>query len=228
MRTKPFHMVYFTSFAPMGWNQPWAGRVKQEFRTPRYWADLARQLEDSCFTGIVCEDECFIEDGYAGSIDFMVKWGMGSMKQDPAVLASIMLGATSKIGVVPTLNVYEYHPYHLARLVNTLDHMSAGRIGWNMVTGHSGAGARNYGMKDLPPHSERYELAEEFVDICKKLWLSWDKDALIMDEETGVFADPAKVHHIDYEGRFFSSRGPLNNSRSPQEVPVIFQAGANC
>lgn len=227
MAANMFHMVFFTSFAPLGWNTPWAGRVSREFRTPRYWADLARQLEDACFTGIVCEDECFIEDAYGNSTDFYVKYGMGSMKQDPSVLASIMLGATSRIGIVPTLNINEYHPYQLARLINTLDHMSAGRVGWNMVTGHSGAGARNYGMDDLPPHAQRYEMADEFIDVCKKLWLSWDADALQMDAESGIFADPAKVHAIDHKGKYYASKGPLNNSRSPQEIPVIFQAGAS-
>lgn len=229
MAVKPLHMVFFTSYTVSGWASPWAGgRVATDWRTPRFWQDLARELEEACFDGIVCEDQCFIEDGYGDdTTDFSVRNGIGAVKQDPAVLASIMATATKHIGIAPTLNITEYPPYLLARLMSTLDHISEGRVGWNVVTGHSDAGPRNYGAQSLPPHDIRYEMASEYMDLCDALWTSWDEDALVMDPSTGVFADAAKVRRVDFEGRYYKSRGPLNNSRSPQTRPAIFQAGAS-
>jgi len=227
MTADPFHMAFFTSYTVSGPGKPWAGRVSTEWRTGRYWADIARQLEDACFDAIVCEDQCFIEDTYGGSIDYYVRNGIGAVKQDPAVLATIFALATSHIGIVPTMNITEYPPYLLARLMSTLDHVSGGRAGWNVVTGHSGAGARNYGMDDLPPHNVRYEMAAEYMELANQLWRSWDVDALMTDMASGMFADPAKVHRLDFVGKYYKCQGPLNNSRSPQETPVIFQAGAS-
>jgi FMN-dependent oxidoreductase (nitrilotriacetate monooxygenase family) len=228
MADKPLHMVFFTSSTILGWQSPWAGRVAQDWRKPRYWADLARTLEDACFDGIVAEDQCFIEDGFGdGTTDFAVKNGIGAVKFDPAVLATIMASATSHIGITPTLNITEWPPYLLARMMNSLDHLSGGRIGWNVVTGHSDAGPKNHGLEGLPPHHLRYAMAAEYMDVCDALWTSWDEDALMLDPVTGQFADPAKVHRIDFEGEFYKSRGPLNNSRSPQVRPAIFQAGAS-
>ncbi len=222
-----FHMCFFTSYTTLGWNMPWAGRITSAWRKPRYWQDMGRMLEEACFDAVIAEDQCFIEDVYGGSIDYYVRNGIGPLKQDPAVLMSMIATATSQIGVVPTLNITEYPPYLLARMMNTLDHISDGRAGWNMVTGHSLAGPRNYGLDNLPPHSLRYDMAAEYADLTNALWTSWDEDALVFDEASGVYADPAKVHRVDFAGRFYKSRGPLNNSQSPQGRPVMFQAGAS-
>lgn len=228
MADKPLHMVFFSSSTMLGWQSPWAGRITDDWRKPRYWQDLGRALEDACFDGIVFEDQCFIEDGFGdGTTDFAVKHGIGAVKFDPMVLAGMIAAATSHIGITPTLNITEWPPYLLARAINTLDHMSNGRIGWNVVTGHSDAGPRNYGMDGLPAHDIRYDMAAEYMDVCDALWNSWDDDALVLDTQTGQFADPAKVRRVEFEGRFYKSRGPLNNSRSPQVRPTIFQAGAS-
>jgi FMN-dependent oxidoreductase (nitrilotriacetate monooxygenase family) len=227
MSGKPLHMVFFTSFAMSNWAGPWSGRTAEEWRKPRYWIDIAQALEAACFDGMVWEDQCFIEDMYGDSIDYYVRNGIGAPKQDPVPLAAIVAAATSHIGIVPTINITEYPPYLLARVMSTLDHMSDGRIGCNIVTGHSDAGPRNYGQDALPPHGIRYDMAAEYMDLARKLWLSWDKDAMVLDRESGMVADPAKVHRLDFAGQYYRSQGPLNNSRSPQETPVVFQAGSS-
>ncbi len=222
-----FHMAWFSSFTQMGWQDTWAGNMGRDWMQPERWQDFGRSLERACFDCVVFEDESFIESLYGGSIDYYVRSGTFAAKSDPAVLATVITEATKRLGVVATLNTGEYPPYLLARLMNTLDHLSKGRVGWNVVTGQSRNGALNYGRDDLPAHDERYDIADEFIELANKLWKSWEPDAMVLDHESGVFADPRKVHPIDFEGKYFKSKGPLNNFRSPQERPVIFQAGAS-
>jgi FMN-dependent oxidoreductase (nitrilotriacetate monooxygenase family) len=146
---------------------------------------------------------------------------------DPAVLVPYMAQATKHLGIVPTLSTAEYHPYMLARLVNTLDHVTDGRVGWNMVTGSSDHAAQNYGHDRQFPHDERYDRADEFTEIVTRLWESWEPDALVLDKKTPLYADGRKVHLIEYEGKYFRCRGPLNAPRSPQVRPVLCQAGGS-
>jgi long-chain alkane monooxygenase len=115
----------------------------------------------------------------------------------------------------------------LARKMNALDHVSDGRIGWNVVTGSNDGGAQNYGRDKQFPHDQRYDMADEFLELTHKLWDAWDPDAVVLDLENGVFADGSKVHPVDFEGKWFRSRGPLNAPRSPQGSPVICQAGGS-
>jgi FMN-dependent oxidoreductase (nitrilotriacetate monooxygenase family) len=227
MAADMFHMAFFTSYTTNGWNMPWAGNVTAQWRKPRYWQDMGRMLEEACFDAVIAEDQCFIEDVYGGSIDYYVRNGLGAVKMDPAVMMSMIATATQHIGVVPTLNITEYPPYLLARMMSTLDHVSDGRVGWNAVTGHSDSGPRNYGAAALPPHGLRYDMAAEYLDLTNALWRSWEEDALVFDKDTGLYADPSKVHRVDFEGKYYKSQGPLNNSRSPQTTPVLFQAGAS-
>ena len=130
-------------------------------------------------------------------------------------------------GLSRTLSVTEYPPYLVARLVNTLDHVTEGRVGWNIVTGSNDGGAQNYGMERQFPHDERYDRADEFAEIVTRLWESWDADAVVNDRSIPMFADGSKVHPIHYEGRYFKCRGPLNAPRSPQVRPVLCQAGGS-
>jgi FMN-dependent oxidoreductase (nitrilotriacetate monooxygenase family) len=125
------------------------------------------------------------------------------------------------------LSVTEYPPFLLARLVSTLDHVSDGRAGWNIVTSSSDRAAQNYGHARQPDHDVRYDMADEFTDLVMQLWDSWEPDAIVSDVAGGQFADHAKVHTIDFEGRYFRCRGPLNNARSPQGQPVLVQAGGS-
>ena len=138
-----------------------------------------------------------------------------------------MMQATSRIGIITTLSTTEYNPFMLARLTNTLDHVSDGRSGWNLVTGSNDGGAQNYGLERQFPHDQRYDMADEYVELVRKLWDSWDADAMVIDQEQEIFADPDKVRPVHHEGQYFRSRGPLSAPRSPQGHPVICQAGGS-
>ena len=120
-----------------------------------------------------------------------------------------------------------YEPYNLARQMASLDHLSGGRAGWNVVTSAHPAGGYNFGRDGLEDHALRYERAREFVEICFGLWDSWDDDAFVLDRESGVYFDPDKMHYLHHKGKFFTVRGPLNIARPPQGRPVIIQAGGS-
>jgi FMN-dependent oxidoreductase (nitrilotriacetate monooxygenase family) len=143
------------------------------------------------------------------------------------VLVPYLTQATKHVGIIPTLSVTEYPPFLLARLVNSLDHVTEGRVGWNCVTSSNDGAAQNYGHQAQPPHDERYELADEFADLVTKLWDAWEPDAVKLDRVTPMFADGRKVHPVYHEGRYFKCRGPLNAPRSPQGRPPICQAGGS-
>ena len=142
-------------------------------------------------------------------------------------MATLMAAQTSRLGIVPTLSTFAYPPYLLARLVATLDQVSAGRIGWNMVTGSSDHAAMNYGLPGMPEHDLRYDMADEYMACVNALWDSWDPDAIIADAASGVLVDPARVRQVDFDGRWYKSRGPLNSGPCPQGRPVIAQAGGS-
>ena len=135
--------------------------------------------------------------------------------------------ATTRLGVVATLSTLAYPPFMLARLCSTLDHISGGRFGWNIVTSGEDSAAQNFGLDKLPPREQRYEMADEYVDLVCQLFDSWDPDAVVMDRSTGTYADYRKVRPIHFEGKYFKVRGPLNTVRSPQGKPVFVQAGGS-
>jgi FMN-dependent oxidoreductase (nitrilotriacetate monooxygenase family) len=164
---------------------------------------------------------------YQGSHDTYLKYGASAPKLDPAVLVPYLAQATKHLGLVPTLSVTEYPPFLLARLVNTLDHVTEGRIGWNCVTGSNDGGAQNYGRDKQYPHDERYDVADEFADLVTRLWEAWKPDAMMLDRDAPMFADGSKVHAINHEGKYFRCRGPLNAPRSPQGRVPICQAGGS-
>jgi FMN-dependent oxidoreductase (nitrilotriacetate monooxygenase family) len=138
-----------------------------------------------------------------------------------------MTAATSRLGIVPTFATFAYPPYLLARLIASLDQVSAGRIGWNMVTGSSEFAARNFGLEGLPEHDLRYDMADEYMEVVNGLWDSWEPGAIVADAERGVLIDHTKVHAVEFKGRWYSSRGPLNSGPCPQGRPVIAQAGGS-
>jgi len=137
-----------------------------------------------------------------------------------------LLAATSKLGIVPTLSASFYEPFTAARLLSTLQHFAGGRLGFNVVTSGSDIAAQNYGLDKQIDHDLRYDRAQEWVDVVRKLWRSWDSDAIVEDVDRGVFADFTKVRTIDHEGQFFTVRGPLNTAPLADE-PVMVQAGAS-
>jgi FMN-dependent oxidoreductase (nitrilotriacetate monooxygenase family) len=224
-----FHLAWFLSrgFSPKAWRLPWAGDTAANWLKPDLFVDLARSMERACFDYLIIEDSSHVPYKYRNSHDVYLKYAAATPKMDPAVLVPYMTMATKHLGIVPTLSTTEYHPFMLARLVNTLDHVTDGRVGWNIVTGSSDHGAQNYGRDTQYPHDERYDRADEFAEIVTRLWESWDEDAMVLDTEKPLFADGSKVHPLFYEGKFFKCRGPLNAPRSPQVRPVLCQAGGS-
>ncbi|OAB47555.1 LLM class flavin-dependent oxidoreductase [Paenibacillus antarcticus] len=146
---------------------------------------------------------------------------------EPITILSALAGVTSNIGLVGTLSTSYSEPFTVARQFSSLDHISGGRAGWNLVTSPLEGSAKNYSKEGHPSHPERYKIADEYLEVTKGLWDSWEDDAFIRDKESGVFFDPEKLHALEHKGEFFSVEGPLNIARSKQGQPVIFQAGSS-
>jgi FMN-dependent oxidoreductase (nitrilotriacetate monooxygenase family) len=226
---RPFHLAWFISkgYGPKAWRLPWGGLDGSSWVKPDLLVSLAQSLERAAFDYVMIEDSSNIPYTYKNSHDVYLRYAVDSPKLDPSVLAPFMIQATSRIGIVTTLSTTEYNPYMLARLTNTLDHVSDGRSGWNLVTGSNDGGAQNYGLERQYPHDQRYEMADEYVELVQKLWDSWEPDAMVVDRDREIFAHPDKVHPVHFEGKYFRSRGPLAAPRSPQGYPVICQAGGS-
>ncbi len=197
----------------------------KEWTSPNLFVDLSRALERAAFDYVMIEDSSNIPYTYKNSHETYLRYAVDSPKLDPAVLASFLIQATRQLGVVTTLSTTEYHPFQLARLTNTLDHVSHGRAGWNLVTGSNDGGAQNFGLERQYPHDQRYDMADEYVDLVIKLWESWDADAVVLDRENEIFADPAKVRPVHFSGQYYHSRGPLGAPRSPQGAPRHLPSG---
>jgi FMN-dependent oxidoreductase (nitrilotriacetate monooxygenase family) len=224
----PFHLAWFVSrgYGPKAWRYDWAGD-QSRWMMPDLFVDLAKSMERAGFDYVMMEDSCNVPYTYQGTHDVYLKYAMATPKLDPAVLVPYMAAATKRIGLVTTMSTTEYPPFLLARLMNSLDHVTEGRAGWNMVTGSNDGGAQNYGMDRQIEHDERYDRADEFAEIVTQLWESWDPDAMVLDPKALLFADGSKVHAINYQGRYHSARGPLSAPRSPQVRPVLCQAGGS-
>ena len=146
---------------------------------------------------------------------------------EPLTLLSALARETKHIGLAATANTTYSEPFNIARLFASLDHISGGRAAWNVVTGSDGRAAANFGRDAHLDHDRRYEVAEEYLEVVKGLWDSWDDDAFLLDKQQGRYFDPRKLHRLDHEGRHFKVAGPLNTARTPQGRPVIMQAGAS-
>jgi long-chain alkane monooxygenase len=226
---KPFHLAWFLSqgYGPKSWRSDFPGSDLQRWMMPDIFVDLAQGLERGCFDYIIIEDSSNVPYTYKGNHDTYLQYGASAPKLDPAVLVPYLAMATKHLGIVPTLSVSEYPPYLLARLVNSLDHVTEGRIGWNCVTGSNDGAAQNYGHEKHRPHDERYDVADEFTEVVTRLWEAWEPDAVVLDREKPMFADGSKVHAINHEGKYFKVRGPINAPRSPQGRVPICQAGGS-
>ncbi len=223
-----FHLGWFLQgSSAQAWGEPWTGSIGADWMVPELFMDMARALERACLDYILIEDSSYVGESYGGSRDIYLRDAIAVPRQDPSVIASLMTTVTSRLGIVPTFSTFAYPPYLLARLVGSLDQVSRGRIGWNMVTGSSDFAARNYGMDGLAEHDLRYDMADEYMAVVNGLWGSWEPGAIVDDQDRGMFVDPAKVHSIDFAGQFYKSRGPLNSGPLPQGRPVIAQAGGS-
>ena len=228
MATKSFHMAWFLQGSSVqAWGEPWTGHIGTTWMQPDFFLDMARSLERACFDYILLEDSSYVGESFGGSTEIYLKNGIAVPRQDPSVVAALMTQVTERIGIVPTFGTYAYHPYLLARLVATLDQVSGGRAGWNCVTGSSDFAAMNFGMDGMPEHDLRYDMADEYMEVCRGLWGSWEPGAMVADRASGVLVDHTKVHAVNYEGQHYQTRGPLNSGPSPQGQPVIAQAGGS-
>ncbi len=226
---RQMHLIAFLKAGPTShhhgmWRHP---ETSNDFLLPEWYEYLARLLESGCFDGLFFADVLGLYDFYGGSFATSVGRGGALSLLDPLPILSMMAGVTNRIGLGATLSATFFPPYHIARVLGTLDILSRGRIAWNVVTSGSNMEAQNFGMDEIPARNLRYDRADEVLEACFRLWDSWEPDALIVDKTSGRFADPTKVHYADYKGRWIRTRGPLTVPRSPQRRPVIMQAGSS-
>jgi len=182
-----------------------------------YFERLAQLAESVMFDSVFLADHVSLENTARRP----------SGRIDPLTMLTAVARTTTRIGLIATASTSYNDPYNLARRFASLDLISGGRAGWNIVTTPGDASAQNFGLAAQPSHHERYQRADEFVAVAEKLWDSWEDDAIRADRDAGVWADESKIHTIDHRGRFFSVRGPLNIPRSPQGHPVLVQAGSS-
>jgi FMN-dependent oxidoreductase (nitrilotriacetate monooxygenase family) len=213
-----------TSVYAGSWRHP---ATEHGFLTAGYYQKLGRTLEDGCFDLMFFDDRLAMPGIYGGSVAEAVRWGARPVKLDLSIVLGVVAAATRSIGLGATYSTTYYPPFHVARTFATLDHLSGGRAAWNVVTSVNDSEAQNYGVREHLDHDARYDRADEFLRATTGLWDTWDDDALVLDRESGVFADPDKVHTLDHEGEWFSVRGPLTVPRSPQGRPVLLQAGSS-
>jgi FMN-dependent oxidoreductase (nitrilotriacetate monooxygenase family) len=221
-----FHLGWFTNFTPDEWNgpfsnggAPWDGQ---------FYVEMARALERGKFDYILLEDKLAVSESYGGTSEVYLKQALGMVpKHDPVPLATLMGASTTRLGVVATMSTLGYPPFLLARLASTVDSLCGGRFGWNIVTSAENSAAQNFGLDRLPPRELRYQVAHEYMDVVYRLWDSWEPDAVVRNRATSTYADFRKVKPINFEGKFFRCRGPLNTVRSPQGRPTLVQAGGS-
>ncbi|HEY0259112.1 MAG TPA: NtaA/DmoA family FMN-dependent monooxygenase [Lacisediminihabitans sp.] len=221
------HFGWFlgAGFGVQGWGDPGYG-IGYDWKQPSVYQDAARLFEASGLDLLIIEDGVTVPDTYGGTAEVNLSAARFVPKHDPLPLVPYLLAATSRLGIVPTLSASFYEPFTAARLLATLQHFANGRLGFNVVTSGSDIAAQNYGLDKQIDHDLRYDRADEWVEVVRKLWRSWEPDAVLEDTASGVFADFRKVHTIDHRGRFFQVRGPLNTVPLPEE-PVMVQAGAS-
>ena len=198
-----------------------------DFLTAHYYTRIARTLEDAKFDMAFFDDRLAMPDIYGSDHALAVKYGIRAVKMDPTPILMAMGMVTSQLGLGATCSTTYYEPYHVARLFQTLDLMTGGRVAWNVVTSMNDSEANNFGRSEHMEHDLRYDRADEFLEVVMDQWLAWDRDALVVDRATGVFADPAKVHRTEYDGEFFHVHGTFPVPQSPQGHPVLLQAGAS-
>lgn len=208
----------------------WAlpGNRRVDYAKLEYWTDLARTLERGLFDAVFIADVVGTYDTYKGSRDPALRAGVQVPNIDPTLVISAMAAVTEHLAFAVTGTTTYEPPFGWARRLSTLDHLTGGRFAWNVVTGYLPDAAKNFGLSEQIKHDDRYELAEEFMDVVYHLFeSSWDSDAVIQDVESGVYTDPARVHEIGYKGKFFDVAGPHLSEPSPQRTPVIYQAGTS-
>lgn len=207
---------------PASWRHP---EARQDFLSPDYYQRIGRTLERGKFHMLFFDDRLAMPDIYGADHAASIENGIRVVKMDPMPILSVIGAATTRIGLGATVSATYFEPFHIARQFSTLDHMSGGRAAWNVVTSLNDSEAKNMGRHQSIAHDERYDRSDELMEVVLGHWNSWAEDALILDRESGRFADPAKVQRLDHDGKYFSSRGPFTVPQTPQGHPVIIQAG---
>ncbi|MFT4042349.1 MAG: NtaA/DmoA family FMN-dependent monooxygenase [Gordonia sp. (in: high G+C Gram-positive bacteria)] len=220
-------MGWFLNYTVPSWGRPWSGEAVRDWTSPELFIELAKGMERARFDYMMLEDGAFVPDAYLGTPEYYLAHASHAPKLDPVTLVPLLLHATRHLGVVMTIATPYYPPFAAARLMASLDLQSHGRAGVNLVTAHNVRTAQNFGRDEHYEHDLRYEMADEWIDLVRQLWGSWDQDAVVGDPVSGVFADHTKVRAIDFEGRFYRSRGPLNTIAPSVGGPVICQAGGS-
>jgi len=203
-----------------GWRMP--GVPTEGLMSFAFYRDLAAIAERGKFDLLFHSDGVGINDSYDAVLRHSI-----TIRPEPLTLLSALAVSTSRIGLAATVSTTYNEPYHIARKLAMLDFLSEGRAALNLVTSSTDLEARNFGQTSHLGHAERYERAGEFVDVLRLLWDSWEDGAVVLDRDSGVVADPARIRRADWQGRYFSVRGPLNMPRPPQGHPVIIQAGTS-
>jgi long-chain alkane monooxygenase len=208
------------------WRHPEARQA--EFNDVSVWIDLVKTLEDGLFDAVFFADVVGLYGPVGGDYQVNVREGLQIPSNDPSVLMSALAVSTTHLGLAFTSSVIQAHPFEFARRAATLDHISNGRIAWNIVTSTQENAARNFGFDRLTAHDNRYEWADEYLEVVYKLWEgSWDEGALLKDRAKGVFSDHSRIHKIHHVGKRYRVEGPHLPSPSPQRTPVLFQAGSS-
>jgi FMN-dependent oxidoreductase (nitrilotriacetate monooxygenase family) len=227
---RKMHLVAYLKTGPTAsyasaWRHP-AAPLNDLWEPARY-EHLARTLEAARFDAGFFADGMGVPDIYRNSFaDYLGRGGQLSLL-DPMIVVPMMARVTTRLGLGTTLSTTFNNPYHLSRALGTLDIISKGRAAWNVVTSANDYEARNCCMESMPPKETRYDRADEVMEACFALWDCWDADAMVLDRDSGVFADTSKVRYANYQGRYVSTRGPMSIPRSPQGRPVILQAGSS-
>ncbi|UIN56738.1 LLM class flavin-dependent oxidoreductase [Pseudomonas kribbensis] len=199
-----------------------------QYKTLEYWTELAQLLERGLFDGLFIADIVGVYDVYQNSVDVTLKESIQLPVNDPLLLVSAMSAVTKNLGFGLTANLTYEPPYLFARRLSTLDHLSRGRVGWNIVTGYLDSAAKAMGLSEQVEHDRRYDQADEYLEVLYKLWEgSWENGAVLNDPQQRIYAQPDKVHKVEHKGEFYQVEGYHLCEPSPQRTPVLFQAGSS-
>ncbi len=226
MRLNLFTMDSVEHVSVGSWRLP--GDQSHRYHDREYWTDVARTAERGGFDAVFFADVRGVYDVYGDSRETAIEKAVQTPSNDPAYVVPAMAEVTDDLGFAVTKSTSYNHPYQLARELSTLDHVTDGRVAFNVVTSYLESAAANLGYDDRMDHDERYDRADEFMDVLYALWEdSWDDDAVVSDRDSGVYTDPETVSTIDHEGEYFDVPGPHGAEPSPQRTPVLYQAGSS-
>ena len=195
------------------------------FMDLKFYQNIAVTLERGKFHLAFIDDRLAMPSRFGDSFEDAVENGIRVVKLDLVPILTAMGLATKNLGLGGTYSTTYFSPFHVARLFSSLDHFTNGRAAWNVVTSLNDSEAQNFGVEELLDHDDRYDVADEFMQAAIELWNSWEDGAVVLDKQTGRFADPGKVHRVDHSGKWFQVRGPLTVPRPPQGHPLLIQAG---